>query len=153
MPSVRHRMEGYRWRQYCQLADKGWPCLISPTTPWDFKLMKIFIVLPSAEALPDLTTRQRNSTSCAGVYMYARSCVPSLQRLVCHVLFAGTCAVMHVSTVQEPCHISVELTINTLVTFSAHTSSVSLTICCHMLHPCMLFCLVFFAKLKGCVKL
>lgn len=39
LPSVRHRMvrmEGCWCLQYCQLAEKGWPCFLSPTTPWGF---------------------------------------------------------------------------------------------------------------------
>lgn len=56
------RMERHQCLQYCQLADKGWPCLINLAQHGNFWVMKIFIVLPSAESLPDLTAEQGNLT-------------------------------------------------------------------------------------------
>lgn len=127
------RMEGCWWLQYCQLADKGLALLDKSNNTMGFLDDEdiTVIVLPSAESLSDLTAKQRNWTPCVGVYV--RLCVHSLcihcsMWSVMHYLLVS----VHVCTVQAPCHISVELTINTLVTFSAHTYSVLLTICCHM---------------------
>lgn len=124
------RMEGHWCLQYCQLADKGWPCLISLAHHGNFWMIKIFIVLPSAESLPDLTAERRNLTPCVYVCVHA-ACLRH------HVLFASVCALMHVCTVLGPAHFSMELNINTLLPFSAHTYSVLLTICCHMLYCCV----------------
>lgn len=146
MPSVRQRMvgmEGYQWFQYCQLADKGW--LLDKSNNTMGFLVDEDIHCFAICWVTDWPHSQTKEFDLVLVYTCASLHIHSLQRVVCHVLFAGTCAVRHVNTVQELSHISGELTINTLVTFSAHTSSVSLTICCHMLYPCMLF----FRKVEG----
>lgn len=145
VPPVEPRMVGmerHQCLQYCQLADKGWPCLINLAHHGNFWVMKIFIVLPSAESLPDLTAERGNLTPvCVWV------CVCMHESMCVVVCFICEQALTHVCTVHSQAHFSMELTTNTRLPFSAHTYSVLLTVCCHMLYYCV--CVVFVAKLKG----
>lgn len=133
------RMEGHWCLQYCQLADKGWPCLISLAHHGNFWMIKIFIVLPSAESLPDLTAERRNLTPCVCVCVYA-ACLRH------HVLFASVCALMHVCTVHGP---------SPLLHGAQHKHSASiqcahlLSLTYHLLPHVVLLCVLFVAKLKG----
>lgn len=131
MPPVELRMvrtEGHRWLQCCQLADEGWPCLISLAHHGNFGWWRYSLF---RHLLSHCLTSQLNEG------IWPRVCVHACEQERSHVLFVSVCALMHVRTVHSPAHFSMELAINALLPFSAHTYSVLLTVCCHMLYCCV----------------
>lgn len=145
MPPVESRMfriEGHWCLQYCQLADKGWPCLINLAHHGNFGWWRYSLF---CHLLSHWMTSQLNEgiwpCVCACMWACVHSCI------ICKCLCLNAC----VHSPQPSPHLHRSHPINTLLPFSAHTYSVLLTVCCHMLYCCV--CVVFVAKLKGWVKL
>lgn len=138
------RMEGHRWLQFCQLADKGWHCLISLAHHGNFGWWRY-------SSFCHLLSHCLTSLLNKGIWPCV--CVFELEHVRSHVLFVSDSmcernsvrSLMHVctwllytqDTVHNPAHFFTELTINTLLPFSAHTYSVLLTVCCNMLYCCV----------------
>lgn len=126
------RMEGHWCLRYCQLADKDWHCLISLAhrgNLWWWRYSFFYHLLSHC------TISQLNEGIWPFVHACARSCI------ICECVRFNPCvhliAVCSGQRGHYPAHFFIELTINPLLPFSAHTYSVLLTVCCHMLYCCV----------------
>lgn len=130
MPPVERRMvgmEGHWCLHDCQLADKGWPCLISLPHHGNFGWWRYSLF---CHLLSHCLTSQQSE----GIWPRARVCT-HVNMCACAqscIICEGLNACAH-----RPALLSTELSINTLLPFSAHTYSVLLTVCCHMLYCCV----------------
>ncbi len=83
------RMKGHRWLQYCQLADKGWPCLISLAHHGNFGWWRYSLF---RHLLSHCLTSQLNEgiwprvCVCARMWAWAWSCI------ICECLRFNACA-------------------------------------------------------------